>query len=104
MEHIFKGMWGSKGSGDSQFSLPYGIAVDSDGNVYVVDFGNSRIQKFTNKGIFLAKWGSHGTGNGQFRSQVGIAVDSNDDIYIADGGNDRVQKFTRTGDFIPRGI
>ena len=38
--------WGSMGSGDGQFNLPRGVAVDGSGNVYVADQNNSRIQKF----------------------------------------------------------
>ena len=36
--------WGTEGTGDGQFEEPTGIAIDSSGNVYVVDRGNSRIQ------------------------------------------------------------
>ena len=39
--------WGSRGSGEGEFLCPEGIAVDSSGNVYVVDYSNHRIQKFT---------------------------------------------------------
>jgi DNA-binding beta-propeller fold protein YncE len=67
MEHLFKGMWGSTGTSDGQFNEPHGIAVDSDGNVYVVDRFNHRIQKFTSTGIFLDKWGGFGTGDGKFQ-------------------------------------
>ncbi len=52
--------WGSNGVGDGQFSGPHGIEVDAAGNVYVVDTGNNRIQKFTGGGVFLMKWGSFG--------------------------------------------
>lgn len=38
--------WGSEGSGEGQFNRPLGISVDSEGNVYVVDTGNYRIQVF----------------------------------------------------------
>ena len=38
--------WGTQGSGDGEFNLPVGIAVESSGNVYVADQGNHRIQKF----------------------------------------------------------
>jgi DNA-binding beta-propeller fold protein YncE len=37
---------GTSGAGDGQFDQPTGIAIDSSGNVYVVDRGNSRIQVF----------------------------------------------------------
>ena len=40
MEYHFKGMWGSEGTGDSQFKTPWGIVVDSHGNLYVADKGN----------------------------------------------------------------
>ena len=47
--------WGSSGSGDGQFNFPAALAVDSQGNVLVVDFGNNRIQKFDSTGKFLLK-------------------------------------------------
>ena len=53
-----------------------GVAVDSLGNVYVSDSGNSRIQKFSSSGVFLSKWGSVGIGDGQFNFSQGVAVDS----------------------------
>src|SRR5215467_9472299 len=59
--------WGDSGSGDGQFNLPQGVAVDGSGNVYVVDTWNSRIQKFTGDGTYLTQWGTLGTGIGQFR-------------------------------------
>lgn len=45
--------WGSNGTGDGQFAGAHGIEVDTEGNVYVVDTGNHRIQKFTSNGVFL---------------------------------------------------
>ena len=57
---VFILQWGSNGAGDGQFSGPHGIVVDADGNVYVVDTGNHRVQKFTSDGEFLLKWGTLG--------------------------------------------
>jgi hypothetical protein len=51
----FMSRWGTFGSGDGQFSNPYGIAVDSSGNVYVADTNNNRIEKFSSAGTVLAK-------------------------------------------------
>ena len=57
MDHHFKAMWGQKSTGDGEFDRPVGITVDSDGNVYVADSGNNRIQKFNSTGVFLGKVG-----------------------------------------------
>jgi hypothetical protein len=48
------------------FSQPSGVAVDSNGCVFVLDSDLQRIQKFTSEGRFVTKWGSRGTGDGQF--------------------------------------
>ena len=88
--------WGSSGSGNGQFVNPLGIGIDSSGNCFVVDSGNSRIQKFTPAGAFATKWGSSGTGDGQFKSPNGVAIDSSGYVYVADEGGYRVQKFRIT--------
>ena len=97
---IFQNAWGTQGGGNSQFQSPGGVAVDSAGDVYVVDSGNHRVQKFTSTGTFITKWGSSGSGNSQFAGPQGIAVDSSDNIYVADTGNNRIQKFSSTGTFL----
>jgi DNA-binding beta-propeller fold protein YncE len=79
---------------------PYRVAVDSEGNVYVADTGNFRIQKFDTDGNFLTQWGSYGTGKGYFRSPWGVAVDSVGYVYVADTGNNRIQKFDTDGNFL----
>src|SRR5947207_13610475 len=58
--------WGGKGIGNGQFSNPFGLALDSTGNVYVADVSNNRIQKFSALGTYVTQWGTQGTGNGQF--------------------------------------
>jgi tripartite motif-containing protein 71 len=67
---------GSPGSGNGQLDDPKGVAVDTKGNLYVVDSGNNRIQEFDSNGIFLKTWGSFGTGAGQFNGPLGITLDS----------------------------
>ncbi len=84
--------------GDGQFEFPTDVAVDAAGNVYVVDSGNHRIQKFDSTGKFLAKWGTKGSGDSQFETPVGIALDSTGKFaYVADKFNHRVQKFDVSG-------
>ena len=87
------------GSGDGQFNGPRGLAVDSSGNLYVVDEGNQRIQVFTGAGTFVRAWGSSGSGDGQFAFPFGIAVQGSN-VFIADTNNERVQKFTTAGAFV----
>lgn len=84
--------------GDGQFDGPTDIVVDAAGNVYVVDSGNHRIQKFDATGKFLGKWGTRGSGDGQFETPIGIALDSSGKIaYVADKGNHRIQRFDISG-------
>ena len=99
--HIFALKWGSNGSGDGQFFVPVGVAVDSSGNVYVVEQLNHRIQKFDRNGTFITKWGSLGSGNGQFAVPCwgggGMAVTTS--MWV-DNGNRRIQKFDSSGNFL----
>jgi len=53
--------WGQHGTARGEFNQPIGISVDSEGNVYVSDSGNDRIQKFSNNGKFILSWGKEGS-------------------------------------------
>ncbi len=88
---------GSAGSGNSQFSDPYGIVIDdSNGFFYVADTYNSRIQKFNSAGIYQTQWGSQGSGNDQLNRPFGVAVYGSE-VYVADTYNHRIQVFSITG-------
>jgi DNA-binding beta-propeller fold protein YncE len=101
MNHHFKGMWGSFGAGDDPFDRPSGICVDSDGNVYVTDTGNHRIQIFSSDGGFIRKWGRYEYVDGRhLGSAKDIAVDSNDDNYVTYALHHIVKKFDEGGHFI----
>ena len=52
----FLTQWGSGGTGDGQFTTPFGIAVDGSGNVFVADAVNNRIQKFDSNGTCVTGW------------------------------------------------
>jgi len=86
--------------GDGQFRNPGSIAIDNSDNIYVVDVGNNRIQKFNLAGVFQSKFGSQGSGDGQFSAPRGIAIDSVGNIYVADQNNHRIQKFDSDGNFL----
>jgi len=48
--------WGKFGKKHGEFKIPHGIDLDKDGNVYVADRENNRIQKFDSKGNFITVW------------------------------------------------
>jgi DNA-binding beta-propeller fold protein YncE len=91
---------GGKGTEDGEFDSPTGIAVDGNGNVFVADSGNGRIQKFSSTGAFLTTIGSKSSGHEQLSAPSGIAVDPAGNIYVAEAGNHRVQKLSRDATFI----
>ncbi|HXV43698.1 MAG TPA: SMP-30/gluconolactonase/LRE family protein, partial [Anaerolineae bacterium] len=76
-----------------KFWGPRDLAIDSNGNVYVTDTGNKRVQKFSPTGEFLQAWGGGGIIPGAFEEPVGIDIDRQGNIYVADTWNRRVQKF-----------
>ena len=96
----FVAQWGEEGSGPGTFNGPFDVATDRDGNVYVTDSENQRVQKFTADGEFLLQWGEAGTGQGQFQKPAGIAVDQENRVYVTDYMNDTVQTFTSDGTFL----
>jgi DNA-binding beta-propeller fold protein YncE len=80
-------------SGDGQLSSPWGVAIDSEGRVYVADSANKRIVIFSSDGEFITKWGELGQGEGQFDNSVGVAINSFGDVYVSDLNNNRIQHF-----------
>jgi DNA-binding beta-propeller fold protein YncE len=116
------GVFGAPGSGDGQFAVAFGTAVNlATGDVYVVDQGNQRVERFDGSGGFLGAFGwgvadgsaaaqtcasgcqagLQGSGDGQFDTPQGIAIDQSDgSVYVVDGNNSRVEKFDASGVFL----
>jgi sugar lactone lactonase YvrE len=69
--------WGKPGSGPGEFDEPHGLAIDSQGRIFVADRANNRIQIFDEDGKLLDTWK-------QFGRPSGIAIDASDTLYVAD--------------------
>ncbi|HEU5252650.1 MAG TPA: DUF6531 domain-containing protein [Solirubrobacterales bacterium] len=93
---------GSLGSGDGQMEAPADVVADDQGNLWVLDRGNSRVEKYSPTGQFLAKFGSWGSGDGQLKDPSALALDAAGNIWIADTSNNRVQKFSPGGQFLAK--
>jgi DNA-binding beta-propeller fold protein YncE len=101
--------WGSR-TPDGQlppapgtFIEPWGIVVDSQGDVYVADTWNHRIQKFDANGKFKQEWGSFGQPSDRpeyLWGPRGIAISADGRVYVTDTGNKRVVVFDSNGEFL----
>lgn len=98
---LYNTQFGSSGSTEGQFSGPAFSAIDGSGNVWVTDYYNNRIEKFSSSGKYLAAYGKEGTGEVQFKHPLGIVVNqSTGNVYIADNGNNRIEELSSTGTYI----
>ena len=93
----FLGKWGGPfatniyGPFNGWFATVTSIAVDRDGNVFVADFYNNRVQKFAADGTFLTAFGESGSGPGAFDFAMAVAVAEDGTVFVADLGNNRIQ-------------
>jgi DNA-binding beta-propeller fold protein YncE len=79
------------------FSLPSSVAVDKDGNVYVTDTLNNRVEIFDADGKFISMFGKNGDGPADFTRPKGIAVDCDGNIWVIDTYQDKVKIFNQQG-------
>lgn len=82
------------------FLFPTYLTVDPQGNLFVADTLNSRVQKFDSDGKFLKAFGKRGTAFGQFDKPKGVGVDSLGNLYVVDSGWSNVQIFNAKGDVL----
>ena len=86
--------WGTTGTGPGEFDEPHGLAMDSQGRLFVADRYNNRIQIFDQEGAHLSTWT-------QFSRLSGLFIDSNDVLYAADSeSNTRRNPGWRRGIYI----
>ena len=79
------------------FSLPEGVAVDKDGNVYVTDTFNDRVEIFDADGKFMSTFGKNGDGPADFERPKGVAVDCDGHIWVVDAVQSKVKVFDQQG-------
>ena len=101
------GEFGFSGDGesalDAQLSLPWGVAVDDAGNLYIADYHNHRIRKVDATGLINTIAGTGEIGDGaaasdaQLRGPPGVAVDGEGNTYIADSANHRIRQVDSAG-------
>ncbi|HEX4803716.1 MAG TPA: hypothetical protein VFV14_09400, partial [Myxococcaceae bacterium] len=90
---------------DARFYHPFGVAVESSGNVYVADTYNSTIRRVTASGVVTTLAGSarmvgsaDGTGNvARFNAPRGVGTDDSGNLYVADTDNHLLRKVTAAG-------
>jgi sugar lactone lactonase YvrE len=120
--HAFSHTFGTAGSQGGQFNTPKGIAVnDASHDLYVVDSGNNRVERFTSTGVYIGQFDGSGTyevegqvehgpaaPTGAFSNATRIAVDnsgnpldpSEEDVYVIDRGHNVVDKFSAAGAYL----
>ncbi len=82
------------------FYLPANITGGLDENIYVVDSGNQRIQKYDKNLKYVCTIGRKGQGPGEFLTPGSIDVDINGNIWVWDYGNQRIQRFSPEGEYL----
>ena len=77
------------------------IAVNSDGELYILDSEKTKVHKFSADGKKLISFGSYGAGNGEIdKGALDIDVDAEGNVFVADTGNHRIVKFNSEGEFL----
>jgi len=103
----FRSKWGGPfainifGSFNGWFATVTRVTVDKSGHVFVADFYNHRIQKFTASGEFLTSFGTPGQGPGEFNYAIAVAAAEDGTIFSVDYGNHRVQKWRAGVEALP---
>lgn len=96
--HLFD--LGKRGIGPGEFNLPRDVAIGKNGQIYVVDGGNFRVQIFDRDGKYLQSFGSVGKQLGNFARPKEIAADRDGNVYVVDAAFGNFQIFNADGDLL----
>jgi sugar lactone lactonase YvrE len=80
-------------------SMPAGVVVDSQDNIYIIDQNQSQVWKYNDQGGYITSWGGYGAGDDKFYAVHAIAIDAADNIYVADTYTGEIKKFSSGGVF-----
>jgi sugar lactone lactonase YvrE len=92
--------FGVHGNAPGEFNFPLDLDLDQDGNVYVLDSMNARVQVFSPEGEFLRMFGERGTALGSFQLAKGIAVSHSGHVYVTDSMANRFVVFDLAGNYL----
>ncbi|MCK9475437.1 MAG: NHL repeat-containing protein [Candidatus Muirbacterium halophilum] len=98
MEYYFDKSIGKKGKSTGEFDYPVSVTRDSYGNIFVTDWKNSRVQKFSESGDFILEFGNSQAP--KLNLPIGIALDNSNNVYVADYGNHRIIKYDENGNLL----
>jgi DNA-binding beta-propeller fold protein YncE len=95
---LFK--FGKPGGKEGELHHPTNLAVGPDGDIYVVETSNFRVQRFKPDGRHVRFYGDLGNSRGQFARPKGIAIDRAGRLYVGDAAFENVQIFDVDGQFL----
>ncbi len=98
LQYLFE--FGDEGDLPGQFRSPRALSLGPQGNLYVADTGNNRIQKFNSRGEFLKEVGGFGWATEQFDRPVDICAKTGLDVFIADYNNERIERYDKDFNYI----
>lgn len=97
--HLLKTI-GGRGEANGKFNYPTNVIVGKEGNLYVTDTGNFRVQELDPDGHCIRVIGGIGDKPGNFSRPKGIALDSEENLYVVDAAFDNIQVFNKKGDLL----
>jgi len=91
---------GESGAGEGQLHKPTHVTVDKQGNIFVNDAFNFRVQQFDSSGAFVKTFGFHGDRIGAMARTKGLGTDQEGNLYVADSAFEYVQIFNKKGQLL----
>jgi sugar lactone lactonase YvrE len=98
---VYSDAFGASGTSSGQLNFPNWVSVGPGGTLYISDWNQSCIYRYTADGAYLDQFGTFGSGAGQFNGPQASAVDiAHGCIYVSDVMNNRVEKFSLGGTYL----